>query len=298
MSKPLPLLQFKAALDRSLSRWNQHVPPPPTPPGFQWAQFLPTGAFSLFQGANKVFPQHHLVLADFDYLPEPKILPKTVASDCRVAMYAPALGSPITASKDPNSRNTVDHQTYLSAKPGTADIFFPTDFAVLQRVASVTTARDAAFHSRHVATTIADSSSKIISGSEIPDLKQASPELTRWSAYERQRQQARIEEGERIAASHGTAGGNANGITGMSKLLGVLSKKLDRKASEVSDTPAEWRLSPAAMSRRGALLDTEGVRVVHSWDFLKKHANTTRTETLTGFNPLLDDYGNTQFLLS
>jgi hypothetical protein len=143
---------------------------PPPPPGFRSAVYLPTGAFRLLRSLRTALPRHSLLLADFDVLPPPSVRRATVDSDCAVGCYAPDTGgrdvgdwaawlaerggvspaprhrptSPLVASKgeggagggeggggDADSRATVDHATYMSARPGTADIFFPTDFSLL-----------------------------------------------------------------------------------------------------------------------------------------------------------------------
>lgn len=115
---------------------------PPAPAGLQWARYIPTGAYRLLVSLRRALPRHDLLLADFTELPPPSVRTDTLAMDSTVLQYAPGAGAPLTASKDRDSRKTVDHATYMSAKAGTADIFFPTDFRSLARLVAWT-AREA-----------------------------------------------------------------------------------------------------------------------------------------------------------
>eukprot|EP00793_Prasinoderma_coloniale_P001313 PRCOL_00005088-RA len=86
---------------------------------FRWEEsvWLPTGCLQLLRALHERRPHHALVAADFSRLP-------------------PAGGvvgemAPVVASKS-DGVNT-DHSTYL-VEPGTADIFFPTDFHLLKKM--------------------------------------------------------------------------------------------------------------------------------------------------------------------
>ena len=78
--------------------------------------FVPTGAMALLEVLIRARPNHSLVLADFDFLPEVRIAGKN----------APLVAEKIGGRK-------VDHDT-LYVPWGTADIFFPTDFEALGRI--------------------------------------------------------------------------------------------------------------------------------------------------------------------
>ena len=66
--------------------------------------FIPTGCYRLLNALQDSFPSFRLIAADFDYLPEPKILPETCESDNKVGVHTPAHNSPLVASKDPHTR--------------------------------------------------------------------------------------------------------------------------------------------------------------------------------------------------
>mmetsp|Transcript_29139 Transcript_29139/g.40539 ORF Transcript_29139/g.40539 Transcript_29139/m.40539 type:complete len:193 (+) Transcript_29139:1-579(+) len=84
--------------------------------------FIPSGCLEMLESLGKVFPSHHLLLADFDLLP---------------GRVSDAINAPVVAQKiadDPNRRgHTRDMDTYL-VEQGTADIFFPTDFNLLKHM--------------------------------------------------------------------------------------------------------------------------------------------------------------------
>jgi hypothetical protein len=132
---PPPRLAWARALARALPVSRARLLPPP-PPGLLHARYVPTGALRLLRALRAALPAHRLLLADFDALPPPAVAAATVAADARVLAYAPAEGAPLTASKDAATRRTRDHATYMSAEEGTADIFFPTDFAALAAMAA------------------------------------------------------------------------------------------------------------------------------------------------------------------
>ncbi len=98
-------------LTADLFAWSlRHGQPP--------SQWYPTTQLQLLHILRHYIPRHHLLLADFDSLPS------TVEGMC----------APVVASKDASTRGkTVDHRSHL-IQLGTADIFFPTDFAALHTV--------------------------------------------------------------------------------------------------------------------------------------------------------------------
>lgn len=78
--------------------------------------FLPTGALQLFDTLHRVRPNHRVLAADFDFLPETVIQGKN----------APLVATTIDGV-------TRDYGSYL-VQPGVADIFFPSDFELLSRL--------------------------------------------------------------------------------------------------------------------------------------------------------------------
>ncbi|PIN11264.1 hypothetical protein CDL12_16143 [Handroanthus impetiginosus] len=78
--------------------------------------WLPTGCLKLLQVLHGALPKMSLIASDFSYLP-----------DVRVHGERAPL---VTSKKDGKSK---DHNNYLDAK-GDADIFFPTDFLLLERM--------------------------------------------------------------------------------------------------------------------------------------------------------------------
>jgi len=76
--------------------------------------FLPTGALQLLKTISAQRPNHTLVLIDFDQLP-----------DVQMQGY----NAPIVSSTIEGEARDYGH--YLDVVPGTADIFFPTDFDLL-----------------------------------------------------------------------------------------------------------------------------------------------------------------------
>ncbi|KDD76562.1 putative S-adenosyl-L-methionine-dependent methyltransferase [Helicosporidium sp. ATCC 50920] len=85
--------------------------PPPVEP-----VWLPTGALQLMDTLCAVRPNHTLLAADFDELPD---------------VVVPGVHAPLVASTERGK--TLDHATYL-LPPGTADIFFPTNFELLGKL--------------------------------------------------------------------------------------------------------------------------------------------------------------------
>jgi hypothetical protein len=151
---------------------------PPAPPGLQRAQLVPTGHAALLASLASALPGHRLLASDFSALPAPSLgsaaALQAAAAGALLGLYAhpdapAACGGPrvlgrglegrlgssllrgplahlhaplLCASKSSASRATVDHATYLSpADPGSADIFFPTDFGLLAAMASAACGR-------------------------------------------------------------------------------------------------------------------------------------------------------------
>ena len=79
--------------------------------------WLPTGCLQLLRALHARRPNHALIAADFSRLPP--------------AGGVVGEGAPVVASKR-DGINT-DHSTYMVA-PGSADIFFPTDFHMLKKL--------------------------------------------------------------------------------------------------------------------------------------------------------------------
>ncbi|KAJ3262623.1 hypothetical protein HK103_000152 [Boothiomyces macroporosus] len=78
-------------------------------------EFVPTNAFQLLKNLNEYFPKHRLVLSDFDLLP-----------DTIEGVDAPVVQ---TRHRD----EMVACSTYL-VQPGYFDIFFPTNFSLLNQI--------------------------------------------------------------------------------------------------------------------------------------------------------------------
>jgi len=84
--------------------------------------FLPTGCLRLLETLHEARPNHRLVAADFDALPDVRMVGRN---------------APIVATQEEGGK-TKDLETYL-ARVGSADVFFPTDFE------NLVTLDDAAF---------------------------------------------------------------------------------------------------------------------------------------------------------
>ncbi|KAL9240117.1 hypothetical protein vseg_014374 [Gypsophila vaccaria] len=78
--------------------------------------WLPTGCLKLLDTLHSAVPMMSLIASDFSYLPDVKI---------------PGLRAPLVSTKIDGQ--TVDEDSYLDAQ-GDADIFFPTDFWLLERI--------------------------------------------------------------------------------------------------------------------------------------------------------------------
>ncbi|KAM7485703.1 hypothetical protein LguiA_001712 [Lonicera macranthoides] len=78
--------------------------------------WLPTGCLKLLEVLHGALPKMSLIASDFSYLPDVKV---------------PGERAPLVSTKKDGSSS--DHSSYLDAK-GDADIFFPTDFWLLERM--------------------------------------------------------------------------------------------------------------------------------------------------------------------
>lgn len=78
--------------------------------------WLPTGCLKLLQVLHGALPKMSLIASDFSYLPDVRI---------------PGDRAPLVSSK--KDGRSIDYNSYLEAK-GDADIFFPTDFLLLERI--------------------------------------------------------------------------------------------------------------------------------------------------------------------
>uniref|UniRef100_A0A453GA19 Protein arginine methyltransferase NDUFAF7 n=1 Tax=Aegilops tauschii subsp. strangulata TaxID=200361 RepID=A0A453GA19_AEGTS len=78
--------------------------------------WLPTGCLKLLDTLHQTLPSMSLIASDFSYLPDVSI---------------PGDRAPLVSSK--KDGKTLDHPNYLDAQ-GDADIFFPTDFLLLEQI--------------------------------------------------------------------------------------------------------------------------------------------------------------------
>lgn len=78
--------------------------------------WLPTGCLKLMDTLHQALPSMSLIASDFSYLPDVSI---------------PGDRAPLVSSK--KDGKTSDHRNYLDAQ-GDADIFFPTDFRLLEQI--------------------------------------------------------------------------------------------------------------------------------------------------------------------
>ncbi|KAM2404239.1 hypothetical protein EV1_031244 [Malus domestica] len=78
--------------------------------------WLPTGCLKLLEVLHGVLPKMSLIASDFSYLPDVKILGER---------------APLVSTKKDGSSS--DYNSYLDAR-GDADIFFPTEFWLLERI--------------------------------------------------------------------------------------------------------------------------------------------------------------------
>ncbi|KRX04263.1 hypothetical protein PPERSA_11387 [Pseudocohnilembus persalinus] len=80
--------------------------------------FLPTFSYKVLEHIHQNIPNHHLIVADFDLL-----------RNSESALQG--INAPIVSKKGAKSHEKQDYKDYL-VKRGEADIFFPTDFRLLQ----------------------------------------------------------------------------------------------------------------------------------------------------------------------
>lgn len=80
--------------------------------------FIPTATLQLFSHLNKILPNHHVIMADFDSF----IMPKVCVS---------GINAPIVTNKLSKPSEWETYDTYLVPR-GTADICFPTNFHFLK----------------------------------------------------------------------------------------------------------------------------------------------------------------------
>ncbi|XP_042517935.1 uncharacterized protein LOC122091830 [Macadamia integrifolia] len=97
----------QASATRSI--WSKVFPKPRR-------SWLPTGCLRLLEVLHGALPKMSLIASDFSYLPDVKIAGER---------------APLVSTKKDGS--SLDHSSYLDAK-GDADIFFPTDFWILELI--------------------------------------------------------------------------------------------------------------------------------------------------------------------
>ncbi|KAF2548813.1 hypothetical protein F2Q70_00019399 [Brassica cretica] len=102
----------------------EHEAPPVSKPKEIWSKlfpkprrcWLPTGCLKLLEVLHEKLPKMSLIASDFSFLPDVKV---------------PGERAPLVSTKKDGSSS--DYSSYLDAK-GDADIFFPTDFWLLERM--------------------------------------------------------------------------------------------------------------------------------------------------------------------
>ena len=87
----------------------------PLAPNLSQREFIPTHLFSLLKLLHYKFPRHELILSDFNQLPE----------------AIPGINGPVVQTMFEGTM--IPCSTYL-VQPGWFDIFFPTDFNLLQSI--------------------------------------------------------------------------------------------------------------------------------------------------------------------
>ncbi|CAK9318856.1 unnamed protein product [Citrullus colocynthis] len=98
-----------SVLSKAKGIWSKAFPKPRR-------SWLPTGCLNLLEVLHRVLPKMSLIASDFSYLP-----------DVRIAGER----APLVSTKTDGSSS--DYESYLDAK-GDADIFFPTDFVLLEQM--------------------------------------------------------------------------------------------------------------------------------------------------------------------
>ncbi|KAJ4968198.1 hypothetical protein NE237_014899 [Protea cynaroides] len=99
----------KDQVSATRSIWSKVFPKPRR-------SWLPTGCLRLLEVLHGALPKMSLIASDFSYLPDVKIAGER---------------APLVSTKKDGS--SLDHSSYLNAK-GDADIFFPTDFCLLELI--------------------------------------------------------------------------------------------------------------------------------------------------------------------
>jgi hypothetical protein len=102
-------------------------------PGAADCLFLPTGAARLLDAAVAAFPCHTLLAFDFDALPT--TLKGGDGAEGAGTGTGCCWGAPVVSGPPSPGQPARDYPDLLAAPPGTADIFFPTDFHLLARLA-------------------------------------------------------------------------------------------------------------------------------------------------------------------
>ncbi|MCL7022126.1 hypothetical protein MKW94_024115 [Papaver nudicaule] len=97
------------AITAARNIWSKAFPKPRR-------SWLPTGCMQLLEVLHGALPKMSLIASDFSYLPDVRI---------------PGARAPLVSTKKDGS--STDYNSYLDAK-GDADIFFPTDFWLLERM--------------------------------------------------------------------------------------------------------------------------------------------------------------------
>jgi hypothetical protein len=95
----------------------------------------------------------------------------------------------------------------------------------------------------------------------------------------------------------GGAAGNVEGATG-GEVAAAASTILPASAPSAAGSVAARAADRGSHRDPAAALAGAGVRAVRSAAFLAAWADVSRTRTLTGYNPLLEDYANTRILLT
>ncbi|BFG13802.1 hypothetical protein CerSpe_000760 [Prunus speciosa] len=98
-----------SAILKAKSVWSKVFPKPQR-------CWLPTGCLKLLEVLHEVLPKMSLIASDFSYLPDVRILGER---------------APLVSTKKDGSSS--DYNSYLDAR-GDADIFFPTEFWLLERI--------------------------------------------------------------------------------------------------------------------------------------------------------------------
>lgn len=276
----------------------------------RYSRYVPTGCFHFLRSLRRVLPSHRLILADFSILPPPSVTrrPSEVAKENAVACYTPAACAPVVSSRNKESRAPVDHPTYMSPPLGAADIFFPTCFALLARMVALVDAEARQEARAAVARARGGSGAA------------GAPQLTAQQQHQ-----------QRLQASVPTAAGRASPIAGggsaspTAAAASAVPTAGSSSASAIPSDPLSWQAAqqqqaiatqPAAASSgnssiaiaaaasppsplaAGDIAAIEGVTVLSSSEFLTRFGEPSRGATMLGYNPFLEEYPNTRFLLT